>query len=68
MAAQRMEPKRPRVPTADGVPTPEWARTHLNLDWAPRAGSQPRSTERACLACVYGESKHRRWCGATRQK
>ena len=37
-------------------------RRTTDLDWAPRAGCQPKNLAMACERCVYGTGNHRADC------
>ena len=41
-------------------------RSTCDLDWAVRAGSQPRTLAMCCEACVYGTGAHRSDCSLGR--
>lgn len=43
-------------------------RSTCDLDWAPRAGSQPRTLAMCCERCVYGSGDHRKDCDATQSR
>jgi hypothetical protein len=59
----RLDP--PSGKTADQRHIDELRRT-TDLDWAPRAGCQPKTLEFCCERCVYGTGEHREDCMAGR--
>jgi len=40
----------------------DYLRRRADLDWAPRAGCQPKTLAMCCEKCVYGTGEHRLDC------
>lgn len=43
-------------------------RRTTDMDWAPRAGCQPKTLAMACERCVYGSGEHRMDCTVVKFK